>query len=100
MTKRKTDFRPGDEVVLISTGECGVVVSAWHEAEAFGHDHYVAFFGARFPAPGTKPRKPPYVLRCSETSLRAAVTGDRTPARTSRAARGGPAREVARRRTR
>ena len=79
--KRKTGFQPGDEVVLLlSTGECGVVVSVWHQAEIVGRDYYYAFFGTGFPAPGTKPREPPYLLRYAETSLRAAVTGDRTPA--------------------
>lgn len=70
----KDDFAAGDRVVLISTGECGVVIHAWSSDELGGmHDHYVAFFGHEFPRPGAKPTTIPYVLRYAASSLRRAA---------------------------
>ena len=66
-------LRPGDPVVLISSGECGIVLWTW-PCEHAEHipDHYVAFFGKSFP--WGKPRRVPYVLRYAATSLQAVVT--------------------------
>ena len=67
-------FKAGDRVVLESSGECGIVVHAWIEAELGGiQDCYVVFFCAEFPADGTRPPRPPYVLRYAATSLRATL---------------------------
>jgi hypothetical protein len=60
-------FQVGERVKLISTGEVGIVVHAWWEAETDGNDYYVAFFGESFPI--SKPEKLPYVLRYGEPSL-------------------------------
>ena len=67
------DLKPGDRVVLISTGECGVVVHAWLDQEIATRDCYVAFFGDEFPQPNHRPQKIPYVLRYASTSLRRAL---------------------------
>jgi hypothetical protein len=68
-------LRPGDPVVLMSSGECGIVVWTWPcELADDTPDHYVAFFGKKFPL-GKPPRKP-YILRCAATSLLAVVTDE------------------------
>jgi len=59
-------FAVGDRVRLKATGEVGVVVCVWFDAE-FGYDHYVAFFGHEFPQ--GQPASPPYILRYAATSL-------------------------------
>jgi ankyrin repeat protein len=68
-------LRPGDPVVLIASGEFGVVVHTWPSDVGCGiADHYVAFFGKSFPL--GKPSRVPYVLRYAATSLRAVVTDE------------------------
>ena len=62
-------LRRGDQVRLLSTGECGVVVHAWRDEQWGVVDCYVAFFGEAFPEDGTPPSRRPYVLRYAETSL-------------------------------
>lgn len=61
------DLRPGDRVVLSSTGEKGVVVWTWINEQGVA-DCYVAFFGDAWPARDRKP-EPPYVLRYYAASL-------------------------------
>ena len=66
-------FSAGDRVILMSTGECGVVVHAWALDDPGGlKDCYVAFFGAEFPQEGRAPARAPYILRYANTSLRPA----------------------------
>ena len=72
---RGSGFQPGEMVVLVSTGECGVVVTSWLDEDLGARDSYVAFFGKKFPAAGVKPGKRPYVLRYCDSSLRAAPAG-------------------------
>jgi hypothetical protein len=68
-------LRPGDPVVVLATGECGVVVHTWESKHADEvADHYVALFGKKFP--WGKPSRIPYVLRCAASSLRAVVTDE------------------------
>jgi hypothetical protein len=68
-------LKPGDPVVLISSGECGIVVWTWPCEHADDiPDHYVAFFGKKFPL--GKPTKKPYILRYLATSLLAVVTDE------------------------
>jgi hypothetical protein len=64
-------FKAGDRVILISSGECGMVIHTW-AAEELGdpEDCYVAFFGAEFPAENVRPVRLPYVLRYAATSLK------------------------------
>ena len=47
--------------------EYGVVVHCWKDAEIYGYDCYVAFFGGEMPT--GKPDERPYVLRYAATSL-------------------------------
>jgi hypothetical protein len=62
---------PGDRVVLIATGECGVVVhTAPNETCVDLLDCHVAFFGDAFPSAGERLVRPPYVLRYASSSLR------------------------------
>lgn len=64
-------FMPGDRVVLISSGECGIVVHTWASDELGGaEDCYVVFFGLQFPPLGVRPPEIPYVLRYAASSLR------------------------------
>jgi hypothetical protein len=56
----------GQRVRLKSTGEVGVVVWVWEDAE-LGTDTYVAFFGDDWPE--GKPAEKPYILRYLEPSL-------------------------------
>jgi hypothetical protein len=66
-------FMPGDRVILISSGECGIVVHTWASDELGGaEDCYVAFFGPQFPALGVRPAEIPYVLRYAASSIRRA----------------------------
>jgi hypothetical protein len=68
-------LRPGDPVVVLATGECGVVVHTWESKHADEvADHYVALFGRKFP--WGKPSRVPYVLRYAASSLRAVVTDE------------------------
>ena len=57
----------GTKVRLPSTGEVGIVIHTWLDAEMQCADCYVAFFGQSFPA--GKPDEIPYVLRYLATSL-------------------------------
>lgn len=59
-------LRPGDRVVLRSTGEKGVVVWTWDDDGVT--DCYVAFFGDAWPEPDRTPGRP-YVLRYYASSL-------------------------------
>jgi hypothetical protein len=66
----------GEPVVLISSGECGVVVHAWPSEEvAITSDYYVAFFGKAFPS--GKPKRIPYIRRYAATCLRSVVIDER-----------------------
>jgi hypothetical protein len=57
-------------VVLLSTGECGVVIHAWTDGETGATDCYVAFFGSEFPKSDEPTNATPHVLRYAATSLR------------------------------
>ena len=62
----KTTIPVGTRVRL-STGEVGIVIHTWTDAEMECDDCYVAFFGDSFPV--GKPDCIPYVLRYLATSL-------------------------------
>ncbi len=62
-------FQLGARVKHCDTGECGIVVSSWHDEQLDIEDYYVAFFGESFPI--GKPEVIPYVLRYSQISLEA-----------------------------
>jgi hypothetical protein len=67
------EFSAGGRVILVSTGECGVVVHGWASDEVGGmQDCYVVFFGPAFPEQGRAPTQRPYVLRYAVSSLRRA----------------------------
>ena len=68
-------FKPGEKVILASSGECGIIVHSWASDE-LGEDEdcYVAFFGTAFPPPGIAPRQIPYILRYAASSLQRAAT--------------------------
>lgn len=64
---QQTKIPVGTQVRLPSTGEVGIVIHTWPDAEMRCDDCYVAFFGQSFPA--GKPDEIPYVLRYLATTL-------------------------------
>jgi len=65
----ESNLHVGTKVRLESTGEVGVVIHTWHNAELGDLDCYVAFFGMSYPS--GEPKQLPYVLRYLASSLRA-----------------------------
>jgi len=63
-------FRPGDRVVLRSTGEVGLVVCTWWDEHGWW-DCYVAFVGTSWPPEREPPAERPYLLRYMAASLEA-----------------------------
>jgi hypothetical protein len=59
-------LHPGQRVKHRDTGEVGIVVHAWKDADGT-IDAYVAFFGEEFPEGA--PAEKPYVLRYLESTL-------------------------------
>jgi hypothetical protein len=57
----------GQRVRLPSTGELGIVVWVWHNADIDGLDTYVAFFGTEWPAQDRV--EMPYILRYAASTL-------------------------------
>lgn len=71
MAKRipKPVWKPGDEVILESTGEIGRVIGSWWDPKQQWYNVYVAFFGDSLPDAKKPLPERPYVLRYLETSL-------------------------------